>query len=305
MATVKPSDMAGEILAIHSWSALAGSCVSIATILALGWGAHHFGTRLIRAFRIRLSARMHNPEQVRRAETLGRALRYLLSVIVVLTAGMLTLAQLGVSIAPILGAAGVAGLAIGFGAQSLVKDYFSGFFLLLENQLAKGDVVQVADKAGLVEDVTLRYVQLRDYDGNVHFVPNGLISTVTNMSRDFAYAVIDVSVAYQEDLDEVYAAITATAEQLRADAAFGPRILGGLEIAGVERWADSAVIVRCRFKVQSLQQWSVRREYLRRLKCDFDARGIEIPFPHLTLYAGSPKRGVAPAFNVQNTGSST
>jgi small conductance mechanosensitive channel len=207
-------------------------------------------------------------------------------------------------VAPILGAAGVVGIAVGFGAQSLVKDYFTGFFILLENQIRQGDVVQVADKAGLVEEITLRYVRLRDYDGNVHYVPNGLVTTVTNMSRGFAQSVIDVGVAYREDVDEAFEVMRAVAAELRADAAFAPRILDEIEIAGVEKWADSAVVLRCRFKVAPLEQWNVRREFLRRLKQAFDARGIEIPFPHLTVYAGVGKDGAAPGFHVRTAAES-
>jgi small conductance mechanosensitive channel len=282
-----------------NWPGLVSSAARIAVIVLLAWGIRYLGTRMVRAFRVRLAARMHDPEQLRRAETLGRVFRYLVTVIVSLVGGILVLAELGVSIAPILGAAGVAGLAIGFGAQTLVKDYFTGFFLLLENQLTRGDVVQIADKAGLVEDVTLRYVQLRDYDGNVHFVPNSLISSVTNMSRGFAYAVIDVGIAYREDIDEAFEVMRRTAEGLRQDPAFADRLLDGFELAGVERWGDSAVVLRCRFKVRPLQQWDVRREYLRRLKRAFDECGIEIPFPHLTVYAGSAKDGTAPPFHVR------
>ena len=216
-----------------------------------------------------------------------------------LVAGMLILSEFGISVAPILGAAGVVGLAVGFGAQSLVKDYFTGFFLLLENQIRQGDVVKVADRGGLVEEVTLRYVRLRDYDGNVHFVPNGLISTVKNMSRDFAQSVVDVGIAYRENVDEAFAVMREVAEGMRADATFGPKILDELEIAGVERWDDSAVTLRCRFKVMPLEQWSVRREYLRRLKAAFDAKGIEIPYPHLTIYAGEAKDGTAPPFRIE------
>jgi small conductance mechanosensitive channel len=220
-------------------------------------------------------------------------------VVVTLVAGMLVLGELGVSVAPILGAAGVVGIAVGFGAQSLVKDYFTGFFILLENQIRQGDVVQIADKAGLVEEITLRYVRLRDYDGNVHYVPNGLVTTVTNMSRGFAHSVIDVGIAYREDVDEAFEVMRAVAREMRADAAFGPRLLDEIEIAGVEKWADSAVILRCRFKVAPLEQWNVRREFLRRLKRAFDAHGIEIPFPHLTVYAGVGKDGAAPDFRVR------
>ena len=197
-------------------------------------------TRLIRTFRERIAARMTGAEEVRRAETLGRVFRYLATVVIGLIGGVLVLAECGVSVAPILGAAGVVGLAIGFGAQSLVKDYFTGIFLLVENQIIKGDVVQIADKSGLVEDLTLRYVQLRDYDGNVHFVPNGLISTVTNMSRGYAYAVVDVGIAYREEIDAALAVMRTVAGELAADADFADRILAAFEIAGVERWDDSA-----------------------------------------------------------------
>ena len=152
-----------------------------------------------------------------------------------------------------------------------------------------------ADLAGLVEDITLRHVRLRDYDGNVHFVPNGLITTVTNMSRGFAQAVVDIGVAYRENVDEVLAVMHEVGAELRADAAFSAKILDDLDIAGVERWDDSAVVLRCRFKVAPLEQWTIKREYLRRLKAAFDAHGIEIPFPHLTVYAGVGKDGEAPA----------
>ncbi len=242
--------------------------------------------RLIRLFRARLSRRLDDPEAVKRATTLGRVFRYVVAAVVSLIAGMLVLGELGVSVAPILGAAGVVGIAVGFGAQSLVKDYFTGFFILRENQIRQGDAVQVADKAGLVEEITPHYVRLRDYDGNVHFIPNGLVTTVTNMSRGFAQSVIDVDVAYREDVDEAFEVMRAVAAELRADTAFAPRILDEIEIAGVEKWVDSAVILRCRFKVAPLEQWAVRREFLRRLKRAFDARGIEIPFPHLYRIPG-------------------
>jgi small-conductance mechanosensitive channel len=215
-------------------------------------------------------------------------------VVVSLITGMLVLGELGVSVAPILGAAGVVGIALGFGAQSLVKDYFTGFFLLLENQIRIGDIVEAGGKAGVVEELTLRYLRLRDYDGNVHYIPNGTVSVVTNKSLGYAFAVIDAGVAYGEDVDRVMAVMRAVGEALRQDAGFAPKILEPLEIAGVDRWADSAVVIRCRFKVMPLEQWNVRREYLRRLKAAFDREGIEIPFPHLTVYAGQDKSGRAP-----------
>jgi small conductance mechanosensitive channel len=210
--------------------------------------------------------------------------RYLIALVISAVAIMLVLAEVGVSLAPIVGAAGVVGQAIGFGAQSLVKDYFTGFFILFEDQIRTGDVVKVADIGGLVEDITLRHARLRDYDGNVHFVPNSLITTVTNMSRLYAQAVIGVGVAYRESVDEVLALMKIVGAQMREDEVFGPKILDALEIAGVQRFDDSAVVLRCRFKVAPpLEQWSVRREYLRRLNTAFDERAIEIPFPHVTV----------------------
>ncbi|MEW6165638.1 MAG: mechanosensitive ion channel family protein [Pseudomonadota bacterium] len=270
----------------------------ILLIAALAWIAHGLSQRLIRGFRLYVSRNLDDPEEVKRVTTLGRVFRYLASVVIVLITGMLILGELGISVAPILGAAGVVGLAVGFGAQSLVKDYFSGFFLLLENQMRHGDVVVVAGIGGVVEDMTLRYVQLRDYEGNVHFIPNGAIGTVTNKTRGYAYAVIDAGVAYRENVDAALDVMRRVGAELRADPAWHARILEDIEIAGVENWAESAVILRCRLKVAPIEQWNVRREYLRRLKQAFDAAGIEIPFPHLTLYAGRLKDGSAPSFPV-------
>lgn len=284
------------------WAGVGGGAtvlLRITVIVIVAWVAIGLLQRGIRAFRIRIASRMDDREFVKRAETLGRVFRYLVAVVVSLIAGMLVLAELGISVAPILGAAGVVGLAVGFGAQSLVKDYFTGFFILLENQIREGDVVKLGDHAGLVEVVTLRYVQLRDYDGRVHFVPNGQINTVVNMTRGFAQAVIDVGVAYRENVDEVMQVMRDVGEALRADPSFAPRILDDLEVAGVDNWADSAVVIRCRFKCMPIEQWAVRREYLRRLKQAFDARGIEIPFPHVTVYAGQDKEGRSPPLPVR------
>lgn len=291
------SSFVGELLGSGiSPPVLSGLRILLIGILA--WVAAIFANRLIRGLRIYVSRNLDDPEEVKRVATLGRVFRYLASVAITLIAGMLILGELGISVAPILGAAGVVGLAVGFGAQSLVKDYFSGFFLLLENQMRQGDVVEVAGIGGIVEDLTLRYVQLRDYDGNVHFIPNGTITTVTNKTRGHAFAVVDVGVAYRENVDAALEVMRQTGEALRADAQWQARILEPVEIVGVEHWADSAVILRCRFKVAPIEQWSVRREYLRRLKQAFDDAGIEIPFPHLTLYAGQLKDGGAPPFRI-------
>jgi small conductance mechanosensitive channel len=278
------------------WATLLAAGLRIVLIILLALVLASALSRLIRLFRVRVTRHWTDPDSIKRATTLGRAFRYLSAVVVALIAGMLILSELGVSIAPILGAAGVVGVAIGFGAQSLVKDYFTGLFILLEDQIRQGDVVRVAGIGGLVEEVTLRYVRLRDYDGVVHFVPNSLISTVSNMGRGFSKSVIDVGVAYREDIDEAFGIMRRVASEMRKDSVFGPKITEDLEIAGVEQWADSAVTLRCRFTVLPLEQWNVRREYLRRLKKAFDEAGIEIPYPHLTLYAGQGKDGSSPAF---------
>jgi small conductance mechanosensitive channel len=287
-------------LHLGAWNVYALTAFRVFMIVVVAWILIGVLQRLIREFRVRLAARMDDPEARKRAETLGRVFRYIVAVVISLIAIMLVLAEVGISLAPILGAAGVVGVAVGFGAQSLVKDYFTGFFVLLENQIRQGDVVQVAGIGGFVEEITLRFVRLRDYDGNVHFIPNSLITTVTNMSRDFAQTVIDVSIAYREDIDEAVAVMRDVAGAMRADTAYGWKIMEDMEIAGVEKWADSAIVIRSRIKVRPLEQWSVRREYLWRLKKAFDARGIEIPYPHLTVYAGVAKDGTAAPFRVES-----
>lgn len=257
-------------------------------ILLLAGLALRFIPRLISRLRRTLQERQDSAEDARRIHTLSRVIRYVVTVAVTVVTGIVILGEFGISVAPILGAAGVVGIALGFGAQSLVKDYFTGFFLLLENQIRIGDIVEAGGKAGVVEELTLRYLRLRDYDGNVHYIPNGTVSVVTNKSLGYAFAVIDAGVAYGEDVDRVMTVMRAVGEALRQDAGFAPKILEPLEIAGVDRWADSAVVIRCRFKVMPLEQWNVRREYLRRLKAAFDREGIEIPFPHVKLVYRPP-----------------
>ena len=256
-------------------------------ILVAAWLAIQVAQRGICLLRSRIAHRYTDPEEIRRVQTLGHVFRYMALVVIWLVAGILILSELGIFVAPILGAAGVVGLAVGFGAQSLVKDFFTGFFLLIENQIRQGDVVKLGDHAGLVEEVTLRYVQLRDYDGNVHFIPNSQISTVINMSRGHAQAVVDASVGYGEDLDRVMDVMKRVGAQMREDAKFKSFILDDLEMAGVERLDSSAVIIRARFRVVPLAQWDVRREYLRCLKKAFDAQGIEVPYPQLRVHAAT------------------
>ncbi len=270
----------------------------IVAILLFAWLLLRISRKLIHTFRVRMGVRAATAENIRRIDTLAHVSRYVVSLLITLIASMMILSELGVSIAPILGAAGVAGIAVGFGAQSLIKDYFNGFFILLENQIHEGDVVEVSSKTGVVEKVTLRYILLRDFEGSVHFIPNGLITTVTNKSRGYAYAVIDVNIAYRESIDEAFDVMRKVGSEMRASVEYAAKMVEDIDIAGVQDWADSAVVLRCRFKVIPLEQWGVRREFLRRLKEAFDARGIEIPYPHVTIYVGQDKSGIPSALRV-------
>jgi len=264
----------------------------IVVILALAWVALHLGNKLIRVFKTYMLSRVDNNSiELNRIETLGNVFRYIFSVVITIVAGMLMLSEVGISIAPILATAGVAGIAIGFGAQSLIKDYFNGFFLLLEDQIRQGDVVTVANIGGLVEEITLRHVRLRDYDGNVHYIPNSVITTVTNMSRDYAFSVIDVRVANRQNVDEAMQLMHDIAQKLREHPTFKDKIIDDLEMAGVEKLEDTASIVRARIKVKPLAQWDVKREFLRLLKIAFEDRHIEFPYPHMVMYPGQDKTG--------------
>lgn len=203
--------------------------------------------------------------------------------VTIVVAGILVLDSLGVNIAPVLAGAGILGLAIGFGAQSLVKDIITGVFMLIENNIAIGDIVRVKDIGGVVESFNLRSVRLRDYNGNVHVIPNSSIDVVTNFTKDFSRAVFDIGVAYREDVDRVIGVIRQVADEMSGDPEWGEQILEPVEIAGVERFDDSAVIIRGRFKTKPIKQWGIRREFNRRIKKAFDENEIEIPFPYRTL----------------------
>lgn len=271
---------AASILEHKLWATVFQPALHIALILVLAWIVLKLAKKAIKLLQKNMLKRTSDSEGMKRVGTLGNVFRYIVSVVIAVIAIMLVLDQIGISIAPILAAAGVVGLAVGFGAQTLVKDFFTGFFLLLENQVRQGDVIEAGGKSGLVEEITLRYIKMRDYDGDVHFVPNSTITAVTNKSRGFAYAVIDVRVGYREKIDEVFELIRKVASEMRKD--LGNKILEDAEIAGVENLTDTAVIVKARVKVAPLEQWNVRREFLRRVKTTFDEHGIEIPYPYVT-----------------------
>ncbi len=225
--------------------------------------------------------------EAKRVETIMSLISSFLRIVVWVLIVMLVLRNVGIDIGPLLAGAGIAGLAVGFGAQELVRDFISGIFILLENRIRDGDVAIINGVGGLVEEVGLRTVVLRDLSGVVHVYQNGKIDTMSNMTKEWSAMVFDIGVAYKEDTDEVSRVMARVAEQLQSDPKFGEQILEPLEIMGVDSFADSAVVVRARFKTKPLQQWSIGREYRRRLKKAFDEQGIEIPFPHRTLYWGA------------------
>ena len=225
-------------------------------------------------------------ELEKRLDTLLGILRSIIKVIIWVMVGMLVLRKIGIDIAPIIAGAGIVGLAVGFGAQELVRDLIAGFFMLLENQIREGDVAIVNGTGGLVEHVGMRTIVLRDLSGVVHVFQNGKVNTLSNMTKNWSGMVFDIGVAYKEDTDKVAEVIQQVAEELRADPDFRDKILEPIEIFGVDGFGDSAVIMKARFKTVPIEQWTVGREYRRRLKKAFDEQGIEIPFPHRTIYWG-------------------
>jgi len=237
-------------------------------------------------------------EARKRAETLSGVISWVLQLAIYLVAGMMVLSKLGVEIAPIIAAAGIVGLAVGFGAQNLVQDVISGFFILLEDQVRVGDVVNLNNKGGLVERITLRMIVLRDLAGNVHYVRNGQIDVVTNMTKDYSNYVFDVGVAYRENVDEVINVLKQIDEEIRRDPEYQQDILAPLEVLGLDKFDSSAVVIKARIRTQPIKQWRVGREFNRRIKMKFDELGIEIPFPHLTVFPGKDKLGQSPSLVV-------
>jgi moderate conductance mechanosensitive channel len=238
-------------------------------------------------------------ERSARARTLLPLLRNTVAIFLIAVVALIALSELGINIAPLLAGAGIVGLAVGFGAQTLVKDIITGLFILLQDTVSVGDVVSVAGSSGLVEAISIRTIRLRDLNGTVHTIPFSEVGKVQNMTKDFSYALLDVGVAYRENVDEVIDVIRKLGDELQATPKYGPLILEPIDIWGLDRFEDSAVIVRARIKTRPIQQWTVMREFNRRLKQRFDELGIEIPYPHQTLYFGSDKRGEAPAAHLR------
>lgn len=229
-----------------------------------------------------------------REKTLLAIFRNAIAVVLSIVTAMTVLAEIGVDIAPLIAGAGVVGLAIGFGSQKLVQDIITGIFIQLENAINTGDVISAAGITGVAEKLTIRSIGIRDLSGTYHLIPFSSVDTVSNFMRDFAYHVGEYGVAYREDTDEVIQRLGEAFNELKADPDYGPLILESLEVQGVTALADSAVNVRVRIKTLPGSQWSVGRAYNRLVKRHLDAAGIEIPYPHLTLYFGQNKDGSAP-----------
>ncbi len=258
----------------------------IALVLILAWVLWRVCKHLITLMRERAVARGASADELKRIDTMTQVFQYVARVVIIIVTVMLLLGELGISIAPLLATAGIAGIAVGFGVQTLVKDYFTGMVLLLENQIRKGDSVDIAGKSGTVEEVTLRYVRLRDYEGVVHFVPNGLIATVSNHSMEYANAVVSVNIAHGNDIDTACAAMREAGAALRADPDYADAILGDLDIAGVEQLSDSGMMLRARFRVWPQEQGAVKRELLKRVKAAFAASGIDLAAAQMVLVGG-------------------
>lgn len=222
----------------------------------------------------------------KRAVTLSELLKTTLLVIVNVSLVLVLLGQLGLNIGPLLAGAGIIGLAIGFGAQELVRDVISGFFMILENQIRVGDIVTINGTGGLVEKIEVRTITLRDFSGIVHIFQNGKINTLSNMTKEWSAMVLDIGVAYKEDPDRVIEVIEQTGAELEQDPKYGPNMLGPIEISGLDRFGESEIVIKARLKTKPGAQFSTGRAFRKKLKYAFDQEGIEIPFPHRTIYWG-------------------
>jgi len=261
------------------------NALRIALILLLAWGLHRILRGVIRRIE-RLSDDGdpdHTSELEKRAQTISRILRQASSVLLWSVTIMLVLGEIGVDLKPFLAGAGILGLAVGFGAQALVKDVITGFFILLENQIRVGDTITAAGCSGVVETVNLRTTVLRDVDGRTHIIPNSAITVVTNATRDWSRALLDVGVAYKEDIDRCLAVLREVGTALEQDPVFSRKLIGPFEYPGVQEFGPSAVVLRMVVKTQPQDGVVVLRELRRRVKQAFDQAGIEIPFPHVKL----------------------
>jgi len=255
---------------------IATTTMRVATVLVLTAIAMEAVNLFTRVTIHRLHSRDGDPRREAQLETLGPIVRRILQAVIMVLAVMTLLSQVGVQIGPILAGAGVAGIAVGFGAQTLVKDFFTGFFLLVEDIVAIGDVVQIQAFSGEVEDMTLRTIRLRDADGTLHIFPYGEAQIIHNMTKTFSFAAVDLPVKYDTDVDHAMQLMRDTAAELRRDKDYGVLITGDMEIAGVDLLSDVGVILKGRIRTVPTERWRILREYNLRIKRAFDQAGIVI-----------------------------
>jgi small-conductance mechanosensitive channel len=262
--------------------------IQVGIVLVVAYAAYRLGRVLL----ARLEREVHEEDPLakrireQRNRTLASVLHSVLVVVIVIMTLLTVLDVFRVPIRPFLATIGILGLAISFGAQSLVKDIINGVFLLVEGQYGVGDVIRVGDTAGMVEKITIRSTTLRDVQGVVHAIPNGEITKVSNLTKGWSRAVLEIGVAYKEDIDRVMDVLRDIGVGMYADSEWSGVLLEEPTVPGVEQFADSGVIVRMMAKTLPLKQWDVARELRRRIKRRFDDEGIEIPFPHVTFYWG-------------------
>lgn len=252
-------------------------------LLALLWAVRLAEGRIVRL----LTGRADHgslEDRENRAKTLVGVFHSVTTLVICAGGALMLLTEVGVNIVPLMGGAAVVGLAVAFGAENLIRDYFYGFMILLESQYTVNDVVKLGDLSGQVERITLRLTVLRGLDGTAHFIPNGQITSLSNLTHGWSRALFDVGIAYKEDVDQVMAILMDLGRELRRDPMFAGLILDDPEMLGVDSLADSAVVIKFLIKTRPLKQWTVKREMLRRIKRRFDELGIEIPFPHRTIY---------------------
>lgn len=288
-------DLLQKYIENFDWETMMFTALRVLLILVIAWIALKVVRRLLQKMEqslLDVETRAEEPpsEQAKRVETLIRLLRQAIVIVVWVVALLVVLRELGVDIAPILASAGILGLAVGFGAQNLVRDVISGFFMILENQVRVGDVAIVNGTGGLVEKVNFRTIVLRDLSGVVHIFPNGTVNTMSNMTTEWSAYVFDIGVAYKEDVDRVIGLMKKIGKELRDDEKFGPLMVDDIEVFGVDQFGDSAVVIKGRLRTKPIKQWDVGREYRRRLKYAFDEAGIEIPFPHRSIYFGEASK---------------
>lgn len=281
---------------LKDWQAWARSGLHVLVIVAVALALAR-AVRVLAARAARLAEKDEGPlsERAKRARTLAGFLRRAAAVLIYAVALSVALRALGVDITPILAGAGVAGVALGFGAQGLIRDLISGLFILAEDQFRVGDVIKTAGVAGQVERVTLRVTQVRDLEGVVHTIPNGEIKVVSNLTKGFSRVSLDVGVGYREDLDRAIKLLDAVGRELAEDPQYGPLILEPPVVLGVEALAESQVTLRLLAKTLPLRQWDVARELRRRIKLAFDREGIETPYPHHVLLRRADDPSAPPA----------